>query len=98
MANKPEWMQVPNPHDGDIDIFQNIRLATKQGFDEGVVAGQEHLLKHLRDHQWYTKIIPQGKGQRIISKRTGINMEFVESLIKQLEQYKNEITVKEDAT
>lgn len=26
---------VPNPWVGDIDLFNNIRLATKQGFDEG---------------------------------------------------------------
>ena len=93
MLNKPEWMQVPNPHDGDIDMFQNIRLATKQGFDEGVIAGQERLLNHLRNHQWYTKIIPQKNGQRIISKRTGIDIEFIEGLIKQLELYKNGISL-----
>jgi len=30
--------QIPNPHAGDIDIYQNIRLARRQGFDEAIDA------------------------------------------------------------
>lgn len=54
-------------------------------YTAGWADGQKKLLEYLRDHEWYTKIIPQGKGQRIISKRTGISQEFVASLLKELE-------------
>ncbi len=39
LAIRSESQELPeNPHKGDIDIFNNIRLATKQGFDEGIEA------------------------------------------------------------
>lgn len=31
----PKAKKVDNPYKGDVDIWQNIRLATRQGFDSG---------------------------------------------------------------
>ena len=36
-------MSIKNPYEGEIDIWNNIRLATKQGFDEGVKAAVQYL-------------------------------------------------------
>ena len=90
--NKPEWMPV-NPYIKITTNFLSQPLSVKdvhcnllsKGFDEGSIATAKKLLEYLRDHEWYTAIIPQGKGQRIISKKVGISQEFVASLLKQLE-------------
>jgi hypothetical protein len=44
--NKPKWMPK-NPYDGDIDIFQNIRLATRQGWGKGSIATAKAILEYL---------------------------------------------------
>lgn len=44
--DRPTWMPE-NPYEGEIDIFQNIRLASRQGFDEGSIKTARSILKFL---------------------------------------------------
>jgi hypothetical protein len=84
---KPKWMSM------DVKNIPSISYeadAVFNGYEKGWYDALEHLLKYLRDNSWYTKIIPQGKGKRIISKRVGINSEFVEGMLKQLEELSND--------
>lgn len=54
-------MKPENPYKGDIDIFNNIRLATRQGWQEGFDAAikwlnepcTEHPLKGVSDLEKY---------------------------------------------
>jgi hypothetical protein len=48
-----------NPYAGEIDLFNNIRLATKQGFDEGVKEGQKKLLEYMI-REWTPLSFPSG--------------------------------------
>jgi hypothetical protein len=82
--NKPEWM-LCNSDDGH--LYELLTLEDVFA-DQKIIANyaQRKLLEYLRDHEWYTKVVPQGKGQRIISKKVGISREFVELMLKQLEE------------
>ena len=91
--NKPEWMSL-NPCEGcEKQTFARMESSFNVGGKcvclvlaeyTQVVAGQKRLLEYLRDHEWYTKVVPQGKGQRIISKKVGISREFVEAMLEML--------------
>lgn len=59
--DKPNWLPK-NPYEGEIDIWQNIRLATKQGWDEGSLETTRVVLDYLLTKQiWnhsYGQTIP----------------------------------------
>jgi hypothetical protein len=71
---KPEWMPE-NPYTGEIDIFQNIRLATKQGFEAGSIVTAEAIFKYLIKNRF------SGQSEASIMERT-----FLENMLKSLRE------------
>jgi len=63
-----------NPYEGDIDIFKNIRLATKQGFNEGSIVTAEAILEYLIKTRF------SGQSEASIMERA-----FLENMLKSLE-------------
>lgn len=47
----------------DIPIDDESVKGLINSYAKGHTDGQKQLLEYLRDHQYYTKIIPQGKGK-----------------------------------